>query len=388
MVPIATDADEALRRSEDRYRDLAENLPQLIWSTDAAGKLIFANRRWCDYTGLDVAGARETDWSGLVHPEDHRRIMSTWAESFAAARSWEAEMRIRRASDGDYRWYLVRAWPQRDERGLVAGWHGSNTDIHELKSAQLEADLARLRLREQEEQLRRRSEDLLRSNSELEQFAYVAAHDLQEPTRMIASYLQLAERRAGERLDEKTRGYFGYAVGAALRMREMICSILEYSRIGKEGVTASTISGAAVFRLALEALAERIASVGARVECGPLPQVHGIAPQLVRLFQNLLSNALKFRGDEPPVVRVSAARNGGEWVFAVADNGIGINPAEAERLFGLFQRLHGTDQYPGTGIGLASCKKIVEAHQGRIWFEPAAGGGTVFKFTLPAAPEP
>jgi light-regulated signal transduction histidine kinase (bacteriophytochrome) len=237
-----------------------------------------------------------------------------------------------------------------------------------------------------ERELSLRARELTRSNRELEEFAYVAAHDLQEPARMIVSYLQLIERRMPE-LDAATRDRFAVVTASASRMQGMIKAILDYSRVGKEEPSHGAVESGDALRQALADLDEKIRAAGATVEVlGDLPRIHGSATLMRRLFQNLVSNALKFRSQAPPLVRVSAQRGDGAWVFTVADNGIGIAPGEGHRLFGLFQRLHSGDAYPGHGIGLATCKKVVEAHGGRIWFDSVPGQGTNFRFTIPDRP--
>ncbi len=230
-----------------------------------------------------------------------------------------------------------------------------------------------------------RAAELQRSNLELEQFAYVAAHDLQEPVRMISSYLQLLERRVGTHFDDRSRQYFAYASNGADRMGEMIRSLLDYSRIGRDGDRREPVDTGKALAAALDNLHLEVQRSGATVSSRPLPRVVGDETQVVRLMQNLVSNALKFRGVAPPQVTVSGRRVGESVEIAIADNGIGINPQDGSKLFTLFQRLHRVGAYPGTGIGLASCKKIVERHGGRIWFEPNEAGGTVFLFTLPEA---
>jgi len=228
--------------------------------------------------------------------------------------------------------------------------------------------------------------ELTRSNEELERFAYVASHDLQEPLRMVASFTQLLARRYEGRLDEKADRYIRYAVDGATRMQGLINDLLVYSRVGRAGEGRAMDAGE-VLAEALARLELAVSRAGATVEAGPLPRVVAEPTELLQLFQNLVSNALKFRRDEAPRVRVSAARAGSRWVIAVADNGIGIEPGYFERVFVVFQRLHPAGAYPGTGIGLAICKKIVERNGGRIWVESAPGRGSTFFFTLAAAEE-
>jgi PAS domain S-box-containing protein len=236
-----------------------------------------------------------------------------------------------------------------------------------------------------EDELARMVVELAQSNAELEQFAYVASHDLQEPLRMVASYTQLLARRYKDRLDDDAREFIGYAVEGVTRMQRLILDLLLLSRVGGNGRPEGTADMQAVAERVIGDLAGPIGEARAQVRADALPAVRGEASTLRLVFHNLIDNALKFRGDTAPEIRITADRQGSQWVFSVADNGIGIDAEYAERVFVVFQRLHTRDKYPGNGIGLALCKKIVERHGGRIWVEPAEGGGTLFRFTLDAA---
>jgi light-regulated signal transduction histidine kinase (bacteriophytochrome) len=231
--------------------------------------------------------------------------------------------------------------------------------------------------------LAERAEDLARSNAELEQFAYVASHDLQEPLRVIVSYLQLLERRYKGQLDERADKYIAYAVDGSKRMQQLINDLLAYSRVGRPGKQLSPVDCGLALGRALDSLRAAIRESGAEVTSDPLPTVQGDLTELTQLFQNLVANAIKFRGPEPPRIRVEVEPGEGEWLFAVGDNGIGIEPEFRDRIFIMFQRLHGRAEYPGTGIGLAICRKVVEHHGGRIWVESRPGEGSVFRFTIP-----
>ena len=254
----------------------------------------------------------------------------------------------------------------------------------EVAALQLAADLlgASVQRHNVEQRLQRTMENLAQSNMELEQFAYVASHDLQEPLRMVASYVQLLGRRYAGKLDEDADEFIGYAVDGATRMQRLISDLLTYSRVSTQGRDLTQTDMARVMGTALSNLEMAIGDVGATVTHDELPSVVGDDGQLVQLMQNLMANALKFHGEEAPAIHVGVKQNGEHWVFSVTDNGIGMDPTYAERIFVIFQRLHSREKYPGTGIGLAICKRIVERHGGRIWVETSPSQGSTFRFTL------
>ena len=234
-----------------------------------------------------------------------------------------------------------------------------------------------------EEALKEKTEELARSNRDLEQFAYVASHDLQEPLRMVTSYVQLLARRYKGKLDSDADEFIGFAQDGATRMWDLINDLLTYSRVGMRGKQLEPTDCATVLHQTLDNLKVAIEENRALVTHDALPTVMANRPQLIQLFQNLIENAIKFHGAEPPRVHVSASRNGNGWIFSVRDNGIGIAPEYAKRIFIIFQRLHSRKKYAGTGIGLALCQKIVEQRGGRIWVESQVGEGATFYFTLP-----
>ena len=241
--------------------------------------------------------------------------------------------------------------------------------------------------KEAEEERESLLEDLERSNKELEQFAYVASHDLQEPLRMVASYMQLIEKRYADKLDESGKEFIEFAVDGANRMKVLINDLLAYSRVGTRGKPFETTDMNTVLGQAIVNLRPAIEDTGAMITNDELPEVDADQGQLVQLFQNLIGNAIKFSGDVRPIVHVGVESNGGDWVFSVKDNGIGIDKGYEDRIFIIFQRLHAKGDYPGTGIGLAICKKIVERHGGEMWYDSVPGEGSTFKFTLPVREE-
>ena len=246
---------------------------------------------------------------------------------------------------------------------------GAHTDLTPLKKV--------------EAVLEERTADLERSNKELEQFAYVASHDLQEPLRMVTGFLGLLERRLGSRIGEEERELFDFAKDGASRMQGMIEDLLAYSRVGTKGHPFESVESEKALALALANLETTIAEAEADVSHDSLPCVLGDEQQLIQLFQNLIGNAVKYGGDGPVRVHVGSEDEGADHVFSVQDNGIGIEPPAHDRIFQIFQRLHTREEFSGSGIGLSICQKIVERHGGRIWVESQPGKGSTFKFTIP-----
>ena len=274
--------------------------------------------------------------------------------------------------------FYAHAQRQRDERVI---------EVAQTAGSQIAQFIARLQaeaaLREAIDELARQAHELMRSNAELEQFAYVASHDLQEPLRMISSYTQLLLRRYGDRFDKEAKEFMDFVVDGSARMKQLIEDILAYSRIGTHGKEFVAFESETALKRALASLRGSIEASGATVTYDAMPTVRADAAQLAQLFQNLIGNALKFKGEAAPVVHVGVAERPEAWEFSVRDNGIGIDPEFFGRIFMVFQRLHSKGEYPGTGIGLAICKKVVDRHGGRIRVESRPGAGSTFFFTLP-----
>jgi light-regulated signal transduction histidine kinase (bacteriophytochrome) len=284
--------------------------------------------------------------------------------------------------------------PFLERGGQVIGTIGVSHEITELKRTELELRQYKTSLEElvaartaeltrANEELAQKAEELARSNTDLEQFAYVASHDLQEPLRMVSSYTQLLARRYKGKLDSNANEFIGYAVDGANRMQTLIHDLLTYSRLTTNAPALKLTESSEACDAAIRNLQNSIKDAKAVVSVEALPQVLGDPTQLGQLFQNLISNAVKYRNKKAPIVRVAAKPDGSKWVFSVHDNGIGIDPQFFERIFRVFQRLHTRKEYPGTGIGLALCRRIVERHGGKIWVESQPTHGSTFLFTMP-----
>jgi PAS domain S-box-containing protein len=279
---------------------------------------------------------------------------------------------VRRAKDGRRVNVSLTVSPVRDSAGRIVGASKIARDITEKKMA--------------EEALRKQADRLVRANAHLEQFAYITSHDLQEPLRTISACTEMFLSKSGEQLDQDERQLLGYVAEAAQRLSTMIHDLLTYARTLDEDLSFAPVKIAEVVDWARNNLYLSIQSTDAVISYDPrtLPTIRGNKVALVQLFQNLVSNALKYRGPAPPVVDIAAARRENDWLFSVKDNGIGVAPAYHKRIFSLFQRLHASHEYPGTGIGLALCRSIVQAHGGDIWVESAEGAGATFYFNLSA----
>jgi PAS domain S-box-containing protein len=369
-------AEDAVRESEERFRSLTQLSSDWYWEQDAEFGLKFMSRRMSERTGLNASafiGRKRWDQPALNLSEADWAAHRAQLERHEPFRDFEME---RANPAGGSRWISVSGEPIFDSRGQFTGYRGVGSDITERKLAEAE-------LKRAHDDLAQKAEELQRSNAELEQFAYVASHDLQEPLRMVSSYTQLLGRRYNDKLQGDAQEFMQYIVDGAARMKQLIEDLLAYSRVGTKGKEFQPVAVEAPLKKAITNLRAAIEESGAAVTWGPLPAVDADEMQLAQLFQNLMGNALKFRGQRVPRIHVSALEEGGEWQLTVADNGIGIEPQYFERIFMLFQRLHTMGEYPGTGIGLAICKKVVERHGGRIWVSSTPGEGSQFHFTLP-----
>ena len=360
--------EKALRDSEERYRTLALVSPVSIFRTNQEGFIIYANKQWCEISGIGLSNARRTHWTGVIEPADRQLVLSLWEKTIRCSLPFKSEFRLQQ-SDGAVIWVIGQVAAETGPEGQTTGYVGTLTDISSLKRA--------------EEALQQRTIELERSNKALDQFASITSHDLQEPLRMVSSYVQLLEKNYRDRLDPSANQFIQFAVDGAARMHGLIQDLLVFSRLGTQAIEFNPVDCEQILEETLQNLEVSIRENDAVITHDPLPVVQADKSQLRQLFQNLLTNAIKFRGEAPPVIHVTANPSDEEWIFSFKDNGIGIEPEFFERIFEIFQRLHPKDEYPGTGIGLAICQKIVERHSGRTWLESEPGKGSSFYFSLP-----
>ena len=367
--PSRKQAEASLRENEERFRKSFELASSGVAHVGLDGRFVRVNRRLTEILGYDEAELIGRSVKDVSHPEDRDVTDEQRALVRAGQReSVRFEKRYLRKGGAPV-WVSLGVALVRDASGAPQYEIAMFDDITERKQA--------------EAALSEAHEELKRSNSELEQFAYVASHDLQEPLRMVSSYTQLLERRYQEKLDADAREFMGFVVDGATRMKQLIEDLLAYSRVGTKGRDFKSVELEKPLSRALANLKAAIDESAAAVSFDPLPALPADEAQLAQVFQNLIGNALKFRSGAAPRIHVSALEKDREWEFAVRDNGIGIEPQYFERIFMMFQRLHSKGEYPGTGIGLAIVKKIVERHGGRVRVESTPGEGSAFIFTLP-----
>jgi PAS domain S-box-containing protein len=355
---------DALKESEERFRTAFANAPIGIALIGPEGEWLQANEALCEMLGRSSAELFQRPICEFTRPADREHEQREFRRLIAEKpRFYQAEKCLVHR-DGRVVRALVSVSLAIDAQARPLNFIWQLVDITELE---------------------RRADDLARSNAELEQYAYVISHDLQEPLRSIGGFVQLLERRYQGALDDEADRFIGFTVAGVERMQALIDDLLSYSRAGAGELRGDQVDTRELVNRTLTSLDAAVREAGAQVKVGELPTIVADESALGQVFQNLLSNAIKFRAGDPPRVEVSATHADDARTFAVADSGIGVEPAHAERIFRIFQRLHTRDEYGGTGVGLAICKRIVERHGGRIWCESRPGGGTVFRFTIPDA---
>lgn len=369
--------EEILLKSNERFEQVSKATFDAIWDWDVKSKQLYFGDGFEELFGHHVQNNTGdfSTWYDHIHPEDKERIILSRLNKIIqhAESTWKDEYRYIRA-DGTIAYISDRGILLRNSIGTYR-MIGAMQDVTELKENEIAIGILN-------KSLEKRAEELAASNEELERFAYVASHDLQEPLRMVSSFLQLLQKKYESQLDETGQKYISYAVDGADRMKTLILDLLEYSRISSDKENHTIINLNDLVSKTLQMLDPLVDESEASIIVSTLPQICGNTSQLIRLFQNLISNALKYRSALKPVIEVGCHETNDEWEFFVKDNGIGIDAKYFEKIFIIFQRLHGKTEYGGTGIGLAICKKIVDLHGGKIWVESSIQKGSKFYFTI------
>ena len=363
-------------QQRQRIQTILDNVPGIVWESEnwprgqQGQKTTFISAYAPVMLGYDQdQWLNDQDfWRRIIHPDDWESVEKQADVIYESGQAGTLEFRVI-AQDGRVIPVEAHMTILLDEHGQIARTCGMMMDVTERREA--------------EAMLIRNAADLQRSNEQLQQFAYIASHDLQEPLRMVASYLQLLESRYKDALDDDAREFIAYAVDGATRMRGLINDLLAYSRVDAQEQNFEMMESRHALDQACDRLRSTIEEFGATVTQDDLPAIKAEEGLLIQVFQNLIGNAIKYQRECPPEIHVSAQAKAGEWLFSVSDNGIGIEPQYLERIFVIFRRLHPPGKYSGTGIGLAICKKVIERHGGRIWAELQPGKGSVFYFTIP-----
>lgn len=353
-----------LARSAADFRYLADSVPQFVWQIGDQGAFEYVNQRWTDFSGLQLDQMSSPAWERLLHPADRASFRRKWMGSMEGHEPFTGECRLRDRSTGRYCWFLFRATPVTEEESGTVRWFATYTNIDQQKAT---------------------TQALQRTNEDLQQFVYSASHDLQEPLRTLMVYADIITNRGARSIDDNNELYLRLLRESAERMRMLVADLLTYTEVvSSTGDREITADASKVLEKALHNLQGTISESGVQIHYSQLPTLAISEVHLLQIFQNLLSNALKYH--QPglaPNIEIGARHDSGEWLISVKDNGIGIDPAYHQKIFGIFKRLHPAHEYPGTGLGLAICRKIVERNHGRIWVESQVGAGATFYFSLP-----
>jgi len=373
-------AQESQRESEERFRNMADNAPVMLWVTDPSGKCTYLNRRWYEFTGQTEETGLGFGWLDAVHPDDAARTGEIFVQANARQEPFRVDYRVRRR-DGVYRWAIDSASPRFGLGGEYLGYVGSVIDIADRKAAEDEIRQLNASL---EERVSARTALLEHVNADLEAFSYSVSHDLRAPLRHIAGFADLLERRSAAALDDKSREYLALISGAARRGGELVDALLAFSRLGRMDLKTAPVALDSIVGEVRRELTGECEGREVTWKISPLPTIDADATLMRALMRNLMSNALKYTRDEPrPVIEIEALEQPTEVGVVVRDNGVGFDMAHAEKLFGVFQRLHLSAQFEGIGIGLANVKRIAERHGGRVWASAAPGAGATFTVAFP-----
>jgi PAS domain S-box-containing protein len=381
---------DQLRQSEREYKNLTDTLPIMMFSTNEWGVINYANRWLNEYLGMVPKDLAYTSWQPFVHANDYAALTNEFEPVMSKKAGIEGQFRFRQVKTNQYLWHMLSIVPNRSGKGQLAGWMGFIVSIHDQKIAEETArhneqlKQAQLRLYQNQDELERRIVDLNRSNYELEQFAHIASHDLQEPLRKIFFNSDVLQRRYAPGLDANAQRLIHGMGAAAARMKELINDLLAYSQLNQQSMTTEKISLNDVVDSVLKDFEPTIASKSAVINVDDLPSITGNFNRIRQLIANLVSNSLKYvKHEVSPVINIRSQTSGNRVSLHIRDNGIGFESEYKEKIFGLFERLHTRNEFPGTGIGLAICKRIVEMHGGTIDAESVPGEYAAFYINLP-----
>ena len=377
-ITTQKEVQEIIRESEEKFSQMADLVPQIIWTGKADGYVDYFNKRWYEYTGSEENLAGDQSWVPVMHPDDVPLVMQFWYNSVQKGTPYQFELRLKNAETGEFRWFLSKALPIRDKAGVITKWFGTCTDIHEQKTitTKLESLVAA------------RTKELQRSNEDLQQFAHVASHDLKEPVRKIKTFTGMLEEQLQDKLDVTSTRYISRIQSAAERMSTMIDGVLAYSTMNAARQKSELVDLNEVIRNIEADLEIPLQKTGGTIQYHNLSSLEGAPVLLYQLFYNLINNSIKFsKAGVPPAIRITSETidAGSLELFriVVQDNGIGFDADMAEQIFETFTRLNSKDKYEGTGLGLSLCKKIVERHSGTIIATGSKGIGATFVITLP-----
>jgi PAS domain S-box-containing protein len=363
---------ETLRDGERHFRALADSMPQIVWEAGPDGHFDYYNRRWYEFTGRPEGLTGDESWSDVVHPDDQKECLARWHSAVRSGDAYEIEYRLRETT-GRYHWFLRRAVPARDPAGRITRWFGTCTNIDGVKHT--------------EEALRQAGAETTAANRELEAFSYSVAHDLRAPLRSIDGFSQALLEDSADQLDTLGKSHLARVRAAAQRMARLIDDLLSLSRVSRAELSRERVDLTKTIREIVERLRETDAQRDVELVVPEGLVAEGDRDLLATVMENLLGNAWKFTSEMPTAhIEVGLTSKDGQSAYFVRDDGAGFDMAHASKLFGAFQRLHATAEFPGTGIGLATVQRIVRRHGGRIWAEGEVGRGAIFYFTLGGVP--
>jgi PAS domain S-box-containing protein len=381
---------EKIRESDSDYRTLTDSLPLMMFAVNNRGNINYTNKWLQDYLGSIPKELNSNAWQNYLHPDDYSTFGKELANATRRLIPFSGQFRFREKATGEFLWHMFSAIPLKNEKEIIIRWIGFIVDVHAerqinqtLRDNQDLKETQRL-LFEHQEELQQKVIELNRSNYELEQFAHLASHDLQEPLRKLFFYSDVLKKKYSDKVDAAGIGMLNSMAQAAGRMKELINDLLSYSQLHKQKLQFEDVDLSSLVQEIVRDLDLVIKEKNAVVNIAQLPAVRGNTLRLRQLFSNLISNSLKYsKTDVSPKIDISVEKNGSHYQISVRDNGIGFEEQYREKIFGLFERLHTRDQFPGTGIGLSICKRIVELHQGSISADSVPGEYSIFSVQLP-----